>query len=160
MQGSIGPRKVDNGVTPGKEKQMKFFTKVSIALAAALVLIASMMDAAQAVELSQPVTLVANSGLAGSIYEETVLVAAPLPRGGHIGFILNRPTRVKLETVFPGHAPSRKVSGPLSLGGPVFATSVFAIARKAPTNTGANIALTSGLVAVFDANSVDRLIET
>jgi len=139
---------------------MKFFAKVMIALGAALVFIACMTDAAHAADLSQPVTLVATNRLAGSIYEETVLVAAPLPHGQHVGFILNRPTRVKLQTLFPGHAPSRKVVGPLSLGGPMFPGMLVALSRKAPPNAGATIPLMSGLVAVIDGESVDRVIET
>ena len=38
-------------------------------------------------DLSQPVMLVATSRLVGSVYEETVVVTAPLPQGGHIGWL-------------------------------------------------------------------------
>jgi len=103
---------------------------------------------------------VATARLAGSIYDETVLVAAPLPQGEHIGFILNRPTRVKLETLFPGHAPSRKVVDPVSLGGPMLPGTIVALTRKVPLKSGAAIPLMSGLVAVLDGESVDRVIET
>src|SRR5215813_5988956 len=110
---------------PGKENHMTFLGKIVIALAAASVFIACMMDAAHAADLSQPVTLVATNRLEGSIYQETVLVAAPLAPG-HIGFILNRPTRVRMETLFPGHAPSRKVANPVSVGGPMLPGRIVA----------------------------------
>jgi putative transcriptional regulator len=141
------------------EPEMKFCARVLNTFGAILVLIACTTGAGHAADLSQPVTLVATSRLAGSIYDETVLVAAPLPQG-HVGFILNRPTRVKLENLFPGHAPSRKVVEPVSLGGPMLPGMIVALTRKAPLNAAAAIPLMSGLVAVIDSESVDRVIET
>jgi putative transcriptional regulator len=138
---------------------MKLSAQVMNVFGAVLVLIACTTDAVHAADLSQPVTLVATSRLAGSIYEETVLVAAPLPQGQHVGFILNRPTRIKLETLFPGHSPSRKVVEPLSVGGPMLSDTIVALTRKAPRKA-AVIALMPGLVAVTDGKSVDRVIET
>ena len=145
---------------------MKLTARVLKALGAMLVLISCTAGAGHAADLSQAVTLVATARLAGSIYDETVLVAAPLPQGQHIGFILNRPTRVKLETLFPGHAPSRKVVDPVSLGGPMLPGMIVALTRRAPLNrktplnSGAVIPLMSGLVALLDGDSVDRVIET
>lgn len=139
---------------------MKFCARVLNAFGATFVLIACTTVAGYAADLSQPVTLVATTRLAGSIYDETVLVAAPLPRGQHVGFVLNRPTRVRLETLFPGHAPSRKVVEPVSFGGPMLPGMIVALTRKAPLNAGAAIPLMSGLVAVIDSESVDRVIET
>ena len=46
-----------------------------------LLLFAGMMGAARAVDLSEAVILVASDRLAGSIYEQTVILAAPLPQG-------------------------------------------------------------------------------
>ena len=54
-----------------------------------------------ATEAAKPVVLIATDRLAGSGYRETVLFAAPLPSGHHMGFILNRPTPAKLGTLFP-----------------------------------------------------------
>src|SRR5262245_11761020 len=124
---------------------MKLYSRVVHAFGIMLVLIACTTGAGHAADLSQPVTLVATSRLAGSIYDETVLVAAPLPQGQHVGFILNRPTRVKLEILFPGHAPSRKVVEPVSLGGPMFPGMIVALTRKVPLNTGAAIPLMADL---------------
>ena len=139
---------------------MKLVAKVTIALGAALVFFACMTDAARAADLSRPVTLVATFRLAGSIYEETVLVAAPLPGGLHVGFFLNRPTRVKLEALFPEHAPSRKVVNPLSLGGPMHPNTIFAVTRHAPPGAGATLPLMHGLVAIIDGEGIDHVIET
>jgi putative transcriptional regulator len=123
----------------------------------ALLLLAS---AAHATDLSRAVMLAAGEPLAGTAYAETVLIAAPLAQGGHIGFIVNRPTEVKLEDLFPEHAASRKVVEPVYFGGPIFTEGVFAVARKAPEGDGQVVALMPGLVAVLDGDSLDRVIET
>jgi putative AlgH/UPF0301 family transcriptional regulator len=127
---------------------------------ALLLLIACATGAARAADLSQAVILVATTSLAGSGYEKAELLAAPLPQGGHVGFIVNRPTSVKLESLFPEHEPSRKVVDPVYLGGPVYPEALFAVTRKAPAGEGDVIPLMPGLVAVLDAGSVDRIIET
>jgi len=127
------------------------------------VLFAGMTGAARAVDLSQAVILVASNRLAGSIYEQTVILAAPLPQGGHLGFIINRPTHVKLETLFPQQPSTRNVADPVYAGGPVLSNAVFAVTRKAPDNNGNNGNFFSpipGLVVVIDAATVDRIIET
>jgi putative AlgH/UPF0301 family transcriptional regulator len=127
---------------------------------ALFLLLACATGAARAADLSQAVTLVATARLAGSGYDEAVLVAAPLPQGGHMGFIVNRPTSVKLESLFPEHAPSSKVLDPVYLGGPIFPEGIFAVTRKAPEGAAEVVQLMPGLVAVLDAASLDRVIET
>ena len=112
-----------------------------------------------ATEAAKPVVLIATDRLAGSGYRETVLFAAPLPSGHHMGFILNRPTPAKLGTLFPEHAPSRKVVDPVYLGGPELPESLFAIARRAPDG-GETVPLMPGLVLAIDSATVDRVIET
>jgi len=131
-----------------------------LALLALLAATAGAALAAEPAELSQAALLVATDRLAGSPYEETVLLAAPLPEGGHFGFIVNRPTKVKLQDLFPEHAPSRKVLSPIYVGGPVLPEAVFALARQAPTGDGTVMALMPGVVAVLDRASVDSVIET
>jgi putative AlgH/UPF0301 family transcriptional regulator len=128
-----------------------------------LVLFAGMTGAARAADLSEAVILVASDRLAGSIYEQTVILAAPLPQGGHLGFIVNRPTHVKLETLFPQQPSTHNVADPVYAGGPVLSNAVFAVTRKAPDNNGNNGNFFSpipGLVVVIDAATVDRIIET
>jgi putative transcriptional regulator len=128
--------------------------------AAILVLFAGMAGAARAVDLSQAVILVASDRLAGSIYEQTVILVAPLPQGGHLGFVVNRPTQVKLETLFPQQPSTRNVADPVYAGGPVLSNAVFAVTRKAPDDNGNFFSPMPGLVVVIDAATVDRIIET
>ena len=129
---------------------------VGAALFAAFFLIAAAREA----DLSQAVLLVASDSLDGSPFEQTVLVAAPLPDGGHIGFIVNRPTTVKLERLFPEDAAARNVNEPVYLGGSALLSTVFALTRSAPASGGTSIALMPGVVAVLDGATVDRIIET
>lgn len=44
----------------------------------------------------------------------------------------NRPTSVKLETLFPEQASTHNVVDPVYAGGPVLSRAVFAVTRKAP----------------------------
>ena len=131
----------------------------SLTFLALLVLSAAAIASGRATDVSRAVMLVATEQLAGSSFEEVTIVAAPLAEGGHVGFILNRPTAVKLEALFPEHVPSRKVVEPIYIGGPVLADGIFAVARKAPPGDGQVVQLMPGLVAVFDAAGLDRVIE-
>jgi putative transcriptional regulator len=125
-----------------------------------LVLFAGVTSAARAVDLSQAVILVASNRLAGSIYEQTVILAAPLAQGGHLGFVVNRPTQVKLETLFPQQPSTRNVADPVYAGGPALSNAVFAVTRKAPDDNANFFSPMPGLVVVIDAATVDRIIET
>lgn len=125
-----------------------------------VVLFAGMTGAAGAVDLSQAVILVASDRLAGSIYEQTVVLAAPLPQGGYLGFVVNRPTHVKLETLFPQQPSTRNVADPVYAGGPILSNAVFAVTRKAPDNDGNFFSPMPGLVMVIDSATVDHIIET
>ena len=131
---------------------------VGLACAAALAL--GIAGAAGAEDLSQPVLLVASSALEGSAFEQTVVLAAPLPNGGHIGFILNRPTKVKLVALFPNDAAAQNVTEPVYLGGPALVSGVFALTRNAPPDGGMIVPLMPGLVAALDAKTVDRILAT
>src|SRR4051812_28409415 len=62
--------------------------------------------------------LVAHPAFRDLEYRQTVLIASPAPNGGHVGVILNRPTRRSLGSLFPEHEPSKKVVDPVFYGGP------------------------------------------
>jgi putative AlgH/UPF0301 family transcriptional regulator len=136
---------------------MKRLSRTLGYVAAALALVTTV--AARAADLSEPVILVASPRLDGSPLEQTVVVAAPLPSGGHIGFIVNKPTTVKLETLLPEDAAARKVTEPVYLGGPQMLPGIFVVTRHPPADGGATVPLGSGFVAVLDAPTVDRIME-
>lgn len=127
---------------------------------AVLVLFAVLTGAPRAAELSQAVILVATERLAGSPFERTVILAAPLPQGGHFGFVVNCPTDVKLESLLPERSSAHKVVDTVYVGGPVMPNAIFAVTRKAPDNARNVLSPMPGLVVVIDGETVDRIMET
>jgi len=138
----------------------KRIARMEAVLAVIVLVAAFMFGAARAADLPQAVILVASQDLDGSPFEQTVVIAASLPDGGHIGFIVNRPTTVKLDALFPEQAPARNVKEPVYVGGPAVASGVFALMRSAPEGAETSIPLTPGIVAVLDQTTIDRVIAT
>ena len=113
---------------------------------------------AQAQE-SDAVLLVAHPMFRDLDYRQTVLIAAPAPNGGHVGVILNRPTRRSLGSLFPEHAPSKKVVDPVYYGGP-FSRGALVALVKTDDNPGAgSVAIMKHLYMAFRANTIDQIIE-
>ena len=113
---------------------------------------------AQAQE-SDAVLLVAHPMFRDLDYRQTVLIAAPAPSGGHVGVILNRPTRRSLGSLFPEHAPSKKVVEPVYYGGPFSRGALVALVR-ADGNPGAgSVPIMKHLYMAFRANTIDQIIE-
>jgi putative AlgH/UPF0301 family transcriptional regulator len=126
-----------------------------------LTLIAGMAVAignARAADLSEPVLLVATSSLDGSPFAQSVVIAAPIANGRHIGFMINKPTGLRLATLFPDDAAVLSVTDPVYLGGPAMLPGVFAITRAVPSNVQTAVPLMPGLVAVVDGQGVDSVI--
>jgi putative transcriptional regulator len=113
-----------------------------------------------AADLSQPMILVAKRQFQDPVWSETVLVARPLGAGRHIGFIINRPTRVTLGELFPEHAPSRKVVDPVYLGGPVSTEALFALVRRSSSPGNGSLQILPDLFLVINGDVIDRIIET
>ena len=114
---------------------------------------------AAAADLGQSVILVAKRQLQDRMYGATILVARSIGNDQHIGFIVNRPTKVTLGQLFPQHAPSQKVPDPVFLGGPINSESIFALVRTKRNPGGRSVRLLDDLFAVFDGKLVDDVIE-
>jgi putative transcriptional regulator len=114
---------------------------------------------AAANDVTAPVVLVAKRQLQDKIYGASILVARPIGQDQHIGFIVNRPTRVTLGDLFPQHAPSKKVPGPVFLGGPISSESIFALVQTTKNPGGRSVKLLDNLFAVIDGKLVDDVIE-
>lgn len=132
-------------------------------LAALLALVATPVfwtpSAAAADPSSEPIILVAKRQLHDRMYGATILVARPIGNDQHIGFIVNRPTKVTLAQLFPQHGPSQKVPDPVFLGGPINSESIFALVQTSKNPGGRSVRLMDDLFAVFDGNLVDTVIE-
>jgi putative transcriptional regulator len=104
--------------------------------------------------------LIAHPAFRDQDYRQTVLIAAPAPNGGHVGVILNRPTRRSLGSLFPEHEPSKKVLDPVYYGGP-FSRGALVALVKADHSPGAGaVPLMKDLYLAFRANTIDHVIET
>ena len=115
---------------------------------------------AGAADLDKPLILVATPGLRHQLYGASVLVVAPIGRGRHVGFIVNRPTDTTLGSLFPEHAPSQKVVDPVHLGGPLQPGLIFALVQRPTTPGGNSFEMMPGLYAAFQAEVIDRIIES
>jgi putative transcriptional regulator len=132
--------------------------RYSIAFACGLFLAFGALCTARAGDISKPVLLVASPEL-GEFYRGAVLLARPVGGGGHIGFIINRPTPVTLGKLFPEHELSQKVTAPVFLGGPFYLDVLFAMVHRRHSPGGRSFALADNLFLVTDVDVVDRIIE-
>ena len=128
-------------------------------------LLVSMMLAAVgapsiAADLGRPMMLIADPQLKHAVYGGSILMAAPIGDGWHIGFIVNRPTRIKLGQLFPEHSPSQKVVDPVYFGGPSDGELLFAVVARSSSPGGLSMAVGNGLYLTFDGATVDRIIES
>ena len=107
------------------------------------------------------VLLAAHPALTDSFWSRTVLLAAPEADGGHIGLILNRPTRIPLANLFPRHLPSKIVRDPIYFGGPVGTGTILALMRRAgePDAGAGMVPLGAQWQLVYAATLIDRVIE-
>jgi len=120
------------------------------------ILFASGIAAAQ----DDAILLVAHPAFRDLEYRQTVLIAAPAPSGGHVGVILNRPTRRSLGSLFPEHEPSKRVQEPVFYGGPFSRGALVALVKAASAPGTGSVLLMKNLYLAFRANTIDHVIET
>ena len=106
------------------------------------------------------IILVAHPAFRDLEYRQTVLIAAPAPNGGHVGVILNRPTRRSLGSLFPEHEPSRRVADPVYYGGPFSRGALVALVKADSAPGAGSVLLMKNLYLAFRANTIDHVIET
>ena len=122
--------------------------------------LATAAAAVQAHDLSKSAILVAKPELSDVLYGSSVVVVTPIGGGQHAGFIVNRPTEVKLGQLFPDDGPSQKVVDPVYVGGPVNPQVLFALVERKASPGGQSFELMPGLYATVDEQTVDRIIRT
>jgi putative transcriptional regulator len=131
-------------------------TRVLRLLLAVAALLASPLALAQ----EEAMILIAHPAFRDLEYRQTVLLAAPAPNGGHVGVILNRPTRRSLGSLFPEHEPSKKVVEPVYYGGPFSRGALVALVRTDHSPGSGSVPLMKDLYLAFRANTIDHVIET
>jgi putative transcriptional regulator len=127
---------------------------------AALILLLSLPAFARAQLQEDAMLLVAHPAFRDLEYRQTVLLAAPAPNGGHVGVILNRPTKRSLGSLFPEHEPSKKVLDPVFYGGPFSRGALVALVRADHAPGAGSVLLMRNLYLAFRANTIDHVIET
>ena len=131
------------------------------AAALVLVLVSGLAPGIARAQLQEDaMLLVAHPAFRDLEYRQTVLLAAPAPNGGHVGVILNRPTKRSLGSLFPEHEPSKKVVEPVFYGGPFSRGALVALVRSDHTPGGGSVPLMQNLYLAFRANTIDHVIET
>ena len=125
-----------------------------------LLFLAAPLVAASAAAQEQAMILVAHPAFRDLEYRQTVLIAAPAPNGGHVGVILNRPTKRSLGSLFPEHEPSKKVIDPVYYGGPFSRSALVALVHTDHSPGGGSVPLMKDLYLAFRANTIDHVIET
>jgi len=119
----------------------------------------ALLGAFQVASAQDPVLLVAHPEFRDPAWRETVLIAAPLPNGGHVGVILNRPTSTTLGELFPEHASSQKVVDPVHFGGPFSADALVALVSSRESPGEGTFPLARDLYLALDGPTIDRIIE-
>ena len=147
-------------MTPCRARQSRynFLVKLLPILAGALLVLA--MPLAAHAQDDDAVFLVAHPMFRDLDYRQTVLIAAPAPNGGHVGVILNRPTRRSLGSLFPEHEPSKKVIDPVYYGGPFSRGALVALVKADHTPGAGSVPLMKNLYLAFRANTIDHVIES
>jgi len=116
------------------------------------------LDGIAAPDTTEPMMLVAQPDLKSDLFGSSIVFVKPLPDGGHVGFIINRPTTAKMGDLFPGDEASKKVADPIFLGGPDSYNRVFALVGKRDTAGKGAMQLMPGVFLVADAAEIDRVI--
>jgi putative transcriptional regulator len=135
---------------------MKLWSRL---LAAALLAATAFTAQAEGPSTDGAVFLVAVPQLRDPEYRQTVLLASPTDNGGHVGVILNRPTRRSLSSLFPEHEPSKKVVEPVFFGGPFSTSALVAVVRGDHSPGQGSLLMMSNLYLAINVNTIDKIIE-
>jgi putative transcriptional regulator len=126
---------------------------IVLAVAAAAALPAAAQD-------EEAMLLIAHPAFRDLDYRQAVLLAAPGPNGGHVGVILNRPTKRSLSSLFPEHEPSKKVMEPVYYGGPFSRGALVAIVKADAAPGAGTVQMMKNLYLAFRVNTIDQVIES
>ena len=132
---------------------------MTTALRCFVALVLCLLSGLARAQAEDAVILIAHPAFRDIEYRQTVLVAAPVPSGGHVGVILNRPTRRSLGSLFPEHEPSKKVVDPVYYGGPFSRGALVALVRADAAPGAGSVMLMKNLYLAFRANTIDQVIE-
>lgn len=125
-----------------------------------LLFLATLLVAGTALAQDRALILVAHPAFRDLEWRQTVIIAAPAPNGGHVGVILNRPTKRSLGSLFPEHEPSKKVIDPVYYGGPFSRSALVALVHTDHSPGAGAVLMMKDLYLAFRANTIDHVIES
>lgn len=153
---AVDRRMSDEPPAPRWRQIMRFCTIIGLVAAG---LIAGARDAeAQDQDLERPMLVVALGTQDGGPFGGTVMLARPYG-SGHIGLILNRPSRVKMIEVFPEHKASAAIAEYVFFGGPYAFDRIFAVLRSRERPTPKALELLPGVWMLSKVDEIDGVIE-
>lgn len=129
-----------------------------LAAAFAVCVSLTIANTASAQNMRGPMLLVASPDVEG-IYSRAVVIAVPAGKTQHIGFIINRVSKYKLASVFPKHAPARRVVDPLYIGGPDSLGTIFVFVRATERPPKDSIRLFEDLFVTASPKVIKHIIE-
>ena len=125
------------------------------AVAMALALSLAAPSPARADVLEAPVILVAAPAMSDPLYETSVIVVTPLGGGGHVGFIVNRPSGFVLLDHRPG---GQDLTVPIYIGGSLMPDVIVALVQGPIHPGGHSVPVLPGLYAANEADVLKRII--
>ena len=135
------------------------FRLLAGALALAAILVQPAAAQGGSATTDDAVFLIAAPAFRDPEYRQTVLIACPTANGGHIGVILNKPTRRSLSSLFPEHEPSKRVTEPVFFGGPFSTSALVAVVRGERSPGAGSLLVMSNLYLAINVNTIDKIIE-
>jgi putative transcriptional regulator len=135
------------------------FRLLAGALALAAILVQPAAAQGGSATTDDAVFLIAAPAFRDPEYRQTVLIASPTANGGHIGVILNKPTRRSLSSLFPEHEPSKRVTEPVFFGGPFSTSALVAVVRGERSPGAGSLLVMSNLHLAINVNTIDKIIE-
>lgn len=105
-----------------------------------------------------PMILIAKSSLHGP-YSKTVVLARPVGRGRHVGFIVNRPTPIRVAELLDDPRLSAAFDEPVFFGGPAYPNVVFLLVHRTERPAGRAIAVAEDTYLAVDAEAIEQVIE-
>jgi putative transcriptional regulator len=95
-----------------------------------LLLVCALWQPATAQTPGRGTLLISTDSLAGTMFEETVVLVVHHDDDGSIGIMINRPTNLQPSAVFPDIAGAASYTGVLYFGGPLAPTRPYLLARQ------------------------------
>ena len=101
--------------------------------------------------------MISTEALAGTMFEETVMLIVHHDSDGTIGIMINRPTNLELAEVYPDVEGAGSYTGVVWFGGPLAPARPFLLSRRADGIEGASLRIVEDVYLSGDASMLNAL---